>query len=68
MIDHLLSPEVESTLAAGPSAQIPLGKNAARQLRVKTPAEVKSMKVDFYAAAEQWETARRFIAEEFTAP
>ena len=68
LIDHLLSPEVESALAAGPSAQIPLGKNAASQNRVKTPADVKSMTVDFYAAAEQWETARRFIAEEFTAP
>ena len=68
LIDHLLSPEVESALAAGRSAQIPLGKHAAPQQRIKTPADVKPMKVDFYAAAEQWETAWRFIADEFTAP
>jgi iron(III) transport system substrate-binding protein len=68
LIDHLLSAEVESALAAGRSAQIPLGKNAKPQTRVKTPAEVKAMSVDFYQAAEQWETARRFIADEFTAP
>jgi iron(III) transport system substrate-binding protein len=67
LVDYLLSPEVEAKLAAGPSAQIPLNPEVKAKVRVETPQTVKAMAVDFQAAAECWETARRFIRDEFAA-
>jgi iron(III) transport system substrate-binding protein len=66
LVDYLLSPEVEARLAAGPSAQIPLNSKTKAQARVETPLTVKAMTVDFYAAADQWEAAARFLRDEFT--
>jgi len=68
LVDYLLSPQIESRLADGPSAQIPLGRRAQRQTRVKTPQDVLAMHVDFAAAADQWERAATFLQEQFTAP
>ena len=68
LVDYLLSPEVEAKLAAGPSAQIPLNVNTKATARVETPRTVKAMQVDFYAAAEQWDAAAKFIRDEFTGP
>lgn len=65
LLDYVLSPEVEARLAAGPSAQIPLGKNVAAKVRVETPQTVRPMAVDFPAAADCWETAAQFLSEEF---
>lgn len=65
LINYLLSAEVESKLAAGPSAQIPLNKNFAGQVRVKTPREIKAMEIDFPAAAKQFDTAAKHIEERF---
>ncbi len=67
LLDYLLTPEVEQRLSAGPSAQIPLQPGVPASPRVKTPSEVRAMDVDFAAAAEKWETAARFLREEFTA-
>ncbi len=67
LVDYLLSPEVEAKLAAGRSAQIPLNPNVQAEVRVETPETVKSMSVDFQAAAECWERAARFLRDEFTA-
>jgi iron(III) transport system substrate-binding protein len=66
LIDFLLSAEVEQLLADGPSAQIPLNRTFHGQLRVKTPQEVKPMAVDFADAAAQFDTAARFIEENFS--
>ncbi len=66
LIDHLLSAEVETRLAEGPSAQIPLGAKANVKHRLET-AGVKPMKVDFAAAAKKWDTARDFLRETFGA-
>ncbi len=52
LVDHLLSPEVEATLAEGPSAQIPLRKSTDVSARVETPTTVHAMPVDFEAAAK----------------
>jgi len=66
LVDYLLSPEVETKLAAGRSAQIPLNPKVQADLRVETPKTVKAMPVDFPAAAAKWDTAARFIRDQFT--
>jgi iron(III) transport system substrate-binding protein len=65
LVDYLLSPEVEAKLAAGRSAQIPLNPEVKAEVRVRTPQTVKPMRVDFQAAAKSWDTAARFIRDEF---
>lgn len=65
LIDFLLSPHVESKLAAGPSAQIPLNPNVDSKLRVESPNTIRSMQVDFAKAAEKWESASEFLRENF---
>lgn len=65
LADSLLTPEVESTLAAGPSAQIPLMEGSTAPARVETPATVKAMEVDFEAAADLWDEAAAFLRDEF---
>ena len=57
LIEYLLSPEVEAALAKCPSAQIPLNPAVVEKARVKTPAEVKAMAVDFSGAAKHFEWA-----------
>ena len=56
LVDYLLSPAVESALAAGPSAQIPLNPNVKDKVRLETPQTVRAMKIDF-AAADQPDAA-----------
>jgi iron(III) transport system substrate-binding protein len=68
LVDYLLSPEVEAKLAAGPSAQIPLRPGVPASSRVKSPAEVRAMEIDWAAAAEKWDTASEFLKNEFAAP
>jgi iron(III) transport system substrate-binding protein len=65
LADHLLSPEVEATLAKGPSAQIPLLKSTDVSARVETPKTVHAMPVDFEAAAKVWDKAAAFLNAEF---
>ncbi len=65
LINYLLSAQVEQRLAAGPSAQIPLNKLSKPNPRVKSPAQVKAMKVDFEAAAEAFKEARQVVEKHF---
>lgn len=65
LVDYLLSPEVEAKLAAGRSAQIPLNPKVHARVRVETPKTIRPMKVDFEAAAEKWDTASKFLKNEF---
>ena len=65
LADYLLSPEVEASLAGGPSAQIPLLKSTTAPARVETPGTVRAMAVDFEAAAKLWDKVAAFLAEEF---
>ncbi len=67
LMDFLLSPKIEGRLVMGPSAQIPLNKKTTEKPRVETPATIKAMRVDFAKAAEAWDTASKFLTEEFTA-
>ncbi|MEX2664323.1 extracellular solute-binding protein [Candidatus Uabimicrobium amorphum] len=65
LIDFLLSPQVEELLAKGPSAQIPLNSKTKTPARVKTPLQIKGMKVDFAEAASSWEEARNYVTKFF---
>ncbi len=65
LADHLLSPEVETALAVGPSAQIPLLQSTNVKARVETPRTVRAMEVDFEAAARLWDRVAAFLAAEF---
>ncbi len=66
LASHLLSPEVESALSNGPSAQIPLLKTTAVSARVETPKTVHAMAVDFETAARIWDGVNSFLNAEFT--
>jgi iron(III) transport system substrate-binding protein len=68
LLDYLLSADVERRLADGPSGQIPLRPGVPASPRVKTPAEIKAMDVDWSAAAAKWDTAAEFLKSEFTGP
>jgi iron(III) transport system substrate-binding protein len=65
LVRYLLSPEVETRLADGPSAQIPLHPSLELPARLGIPKDFKPMKVDFAAAAEKWDTAAKFLRDEF---
>ena len=65
LANHLLSPEVETVLANGPSAQIPLNSKTEASARVETPKTVKAMAVDFGKAADMWGRVAVFLADEF---
>ena len=65
LADHLLSPAIESNLARGPSAQIPLLKSTEVEARVETPKTVHAMEANFEAAAKLWEKVAAFLASEF---
>ncbi|MBN2578564.1 MAG: extracellular solute-binding protein [Pirellulales bacterium] len=66
LIDYLLSPAVETKLAEGPSAQIPLNPKVHVKLRTETPETVRPMQVDFEKAADCWEAAAKYLRQEFT--
>lgn len=82
LVEYLLA--VEGTLAAGPSAQIPLnpavkevsrvvpgsdrgdaGLAAGEDARRGSLAGIVVMRVDFAKAAKNWDTAARFLRDEF---
>lgn len=67
LLNHLLSPGVESRLAAGASAQFPVNPNVATRSRATPETGIRWMRVDFEQAAESWESAAEFLAKEFTA-
>jgi iron(III) transport system substrate-binding protein len=66
LVDYVLSPAVEEKLALGDSAQIPLSTEVDVQSRLKIPSGVRQMQVDFEAAADMWDTAAKFLRDEFT--
>jgi iron(III) transport system substrate-binding protein len=65
LADHLLSTAVESALARGPSAQIPLNPAVRVPARVETPTTVHPMSVDWEAAVALWDQAAAFLANMF---
>jgi iron(III) transport system substrate-binding protein len=67
LVDYLLSPGVETKLAEGPSAQIPLNETVTMEARIETPQTVRAMQVDFEAATAEWDRAAVFLRELFAA-
>ena len=67
LVDYLLSVDVETALALGPAGQIPLNPKVDVKTRVETPKTITPMAVEFDAAAEKWDAAAKYIADEFTA-
>jgi iron(III) transport system substrate-binding protein len=65
LVDYVLSPAVESRLATGHSAQIPLNPEVDVKLRVESPKSVKPMSVDFAAAASCWDATARYLRDAF---
>ncbi len=65
LVDYLLSPEVETKLAQGPSVQVPLNPDVTVQPPIKTPRTIRAMQVDFEKAAEKWDAAAKFLRERF---
>ncbi len=65
LVDYLLSPAIERTLAQGPSAQFPVNPAVRQRSRAAPPQVVHWMDVDFQAAAAQWERASTFLRELF---
>jgi iron(III) transport system substrate-binding protein len=68
LANYLLSEEVETALAQGPSAQIPLNPSIQIKLRVETPATVHAMQVDFEEAMRKWDETAQFITAHFLGP
>lgn len=66
LADYLLSAEVETKLANGPSAQIPLHGDVQLRLRVETPATVQAMEVDFESAAIRWNDVSKYLKKNFS--
>ncbi len=65
LANYLLSPSVETALAVGPSAQIPLNPKVTTDTKVETPRTVPPMNVDWDAAVDHWDAAMSFLAAEF---
>ena len=65
LVDFLLSRKVEEMLAKGPSAQIPLNAEVKMRSRVEPEAPLKTMKIDFLEATEQWDAAATFLRDLF---
>jgi iron(III) transport system substrate-binding protein len=65
LVEWVLSSEVEATLSAGPSAQIPLRPDVPATAQVKTPGEIRPLSVDFGAAADSWDEAAPVLRDLF---
>jgi iron(III) transport system substrate-binding protein len=65
LADYLLSPAIETELAMGPSAQIPLLSTTQTKARVETPRTVHAMEADFEAAVKIWEPTNAFLLTVF---
>ncbi len=65
LVEFVLSPPVESSLAQGPSAQIPLNPNVKVPVQVSTPDEIRTVEVDYGEAAESWDAAAPVLRDIF---
>lgn len=67
LLDFLLTSSVESRLAQGSSAQVPLHRQANVPSRLKIPPDIRWMPVDFAAVAEAWPSTVTVLRELFAA-
>ena len=63
LVDYALSPDVEERLAAGLQRADSTRLEGRVTSRLDIPAGIRQMQVDFDMAADAWETASKFLAE-----
>ena len=68
LVDFLLSPDVELRLARSKSRQIPLNPKVAIGAipHIRTPADARTLNVDFSKAMMLWNESQAFLVEEFS--
>ena len=66
LVDQLLKPDIETRLARGPSAQIPLNQLVTERSRVEI-GDLKVLPADFQAAADRWDETAKFLQAAFPA-
>ena len=64
LVDYLLQPGIEKSLRDGDSAQIPLNRNVEQKSRI-LKSKLKTMKVDFQSAADDWDISRQALEKIF---
>lgn len=67
LLNYLLTPDVESRLATGRSAQFPLNPKVEAISRAAPAEPVDWMTVDWPASAEAWDSAAQFLRKLFIA-
>ena len=65
LVERLLAEDIETRLANGDSAQIPIAEDVKARSRVEPESELKFMKVDFPAAAKNWDSVAKRLLEIF---
>jgi iron(III) transport system substrate-binding protein len=67
LIKFALSNDVAKRLAHPPGALVPLQAGVPNPPGLKSPAEMRTMSVDFSTAAASWDTVAQFLEAEFAA-
>jgi len=65
LLDHLVSPETERTMARAPGAHIPLHRDAQDARPSLWPAHIEPLAVDFQRAARLWEETQSLLRAEW---
>lgn len=65
LVERLLAADIETRLAKGDSAQIPIANDVDVRSRVEPEADLKFMQVDFSAAAKHWNAVSQKLLEIF---
>lgn len=65
LVERLLTADIETRLAKGDSAQIPIANDVDVRSRVEPEAKLKFMQVDFSAASKNWNTVSQKLLEIF---
>lgn len=65
LVERLLAADIETRLAAGASAQIPIANDVDVRSRVEPESKLKFMQVDFSAASKNWNTVSQKLLEIF---
>jgi iron(III) transport system substrate-binding protein len=65
LVNRLLAADIETRLAKGDSAQIPVATDVDFRSRVEPESPIKIMKVDFASAADDWDSVARTLLEIF---
>ena len=65
LVERLLAADIESRLAKGLSAQIPIATDVEVHSRVEPESGFRAMEVDFFAAAKNWDAVAQKLSKNF---